>query len=174
MKLRDEILKEHSRKQCDMIAEWVCTDKSHFSQLIKLLQNDTTVVAQRASWILRAVTDKRPDWIIPQLKSLMLFCRKPVHPAVKRNVTAIMQQITLPVSLRGMAATLCFDFLEDPEIPVAVKVFSMQVLYNITLQEPALRNELELLINEQMELSKPAFRSRGLKVLKQLSALQPA
>lgn len=44
MKLREEILKEHTRKQCDMIAAWVCTNKSHFNQLMKLLLNDTAVV----------------------------------------------------------------------------------------------------------------------------------
>ncbi|MEP7127537.1 MAG: hypothetical protein ABI729_01660 [Chitinophagales bacterium] len=169
MHLQEEILKEHLKKQTDKIAAWVCKDKVRFKELMHLFFHGEYRVVQRGAWIVKQVAVQKPEWIRPYLKKMFLYCRQPVHDAVKRNVMNIMQFQILPASLQGIAATICFDFLATPELPVAIKVFSMTVLYNITLQQPDLRHELKTVLEEQMEYSKPAFKSRGKKVLRQLT-----
>ncbi len=174
MHLRNEILIEHSKRQTKKIADWVCKDKTRFKSLMNLFFYDEPIVVQRSAWIMRVVADEHQDWVRPYVRKMLLYCRKPVHNAVKRNVMYVLQHITLPDKLLGLAATISFDLLLDRKEPVAVKVFAMSVLYNITLREPGLQSELELIIAEQMELAKPAFRSRGATVLKQLAKLKEA
>lgn len=87
-----------------------------------------------------------------------MYCRQPVHDAVKRNVIRILQDIELPKNSQGFAATICFDFLSSPKESVAVKAFSITVLANISPHEPDLKQELIMLIKEQMEWEKPAFQ----------------
>ena len=171
MKLRQEILKEHSKHQTMKIAAWVGEDKKRFDDLMKLFLQDEYRVVQRSAWIVKYVADAHPDWIKPYLKKMLEYCRKPVHDAVKRNVIRILEQVEIPKRLQGLAATICFDFLSSSEEPVAVKVFSMSVLYNITREEPELKGELITLIEGQLEFAKPAFRSRGSKILKMLKKL---
>ncbi len=65
-------------------------------------------------------------------------------------------------------ADSCFTFLSDPKEPIAVKVFSMSVLANITKKQPELRDELRIVIEDQLPYSTPAFKSRGGKILKEL------
>ncbi|MEO6167388.1 MAG: hypothetical protein ABIO46_12130 [Chitinophagales bacterium] len=172
MKLREEILREHSKKQTEKIAAWVCLDKKRFTTLLHLFFHDEYRVVQRTAWVVKLVADQHPEWTNPYIRKMLLYCKQPVHDAVKRNVVNILQDIDLPENLQGLAATTCFDFLGTPNLPVAIKVFSMTVLYNITKQHPELRNELKTLIEEQMEYESAAFRSRGSKVLKQLAKQQ--
>lgn len=172
MKLREEILREHSKKQSEKIAAWVCRDKKRFTALMHLFLHDEYRVVQRCAWVVKLVADQHPDWISPYIRKMLLYCKQPVHDAVKRNVVNILQDIDLPENLQGLAATTCFDFLATPNLPVAIKVFSMTVLYNITQQHPELRNELRTIIEEQIEFESAAFRSRGFKVIKQLAKQQ--
>lgn len=169
MNLREEVLKEHSKKQTVRLAKWVGKDKKRFTLLMNLFLHDEYKVVQRCAWIVKYVADEHPEWIKPWLKRMLDYCRQPVHDAVKRNVIRILQDIQIPKNLQGIAATICFDFLSSPEEPVAVKAFSMTVLANISQQEPDLKQELIMVIREKMEWEKPAFRSRGKKILQQLN-----
>lgn len=171
MNLREEVLKEHSKKQTVRLAKWVGEDKKRFAELMNLFLHDEYRVVQRSAWIVKYVADAHPDWIKPWLKRMLEYCRQPVHDAVKRNVIRILQDMELPKNLRGIAATICFDFLSSPKEPVAVKAFSMTVLANLSEHEPDLKQELIMVIREQMEWEKPAFRSRGKKILKQLTSV---
>ncbi len=171
MHLQSEILKEHSKKQTDKIATWVSQDSDRFKVLMALLLHGDDKIRQRSAWIARQVAARNPCWIEPYLRQLLLCCKEPVHAAVKRNVMGILQHLKLPEELQGLAATVCFDFLLTPGLPVAIKVFAMTVLCNITMDQPDMRHELKVVIEEQMEYEKPAFKSRGVKILKKLSKL---
>ncbi|MBC8173897.1 MAG: hypothetical protein H7X71_08330, partial [Chitinophagales bacterium] len=82
----------------------------------------------------------------------------------------ILQNIEIPKSLLGMAATICFELLADINEPVAIRCFSMTVLANISEKEPDIKNELRLLIEEQLPFGTAGFKSRARKVLKSISS----
>ena len=56
----------------------------------------------------------------------------------------------------------------DDDEPIAVKVFAMTVAANICKHEPELKNELQLVIEDQLENASAGFRARAKKVFKQL------
>jgi len=168
MNLREEILKEHSRKQTLRLANWVGKDRTRFTMLMDIFLHDEYRVVQRASWIIMYTAADHPEWIKPWIKKMLEYSGKPVHDAVKRNILRILQDVEIPKPFQGMAATVCFNFLLSQNEPVAVKVFSMSVLANLAKYEPELKQEIILIIEEQIEWGKPAFRSRGKKILRQL------
>ncbi len=135
---------------------------------MKMFLNDEYRVVQRASWIVRYVAEQQPEWISSYMQQMLEYCQHPVPDAVKRNIMRVLQNIEIPNKLQGLAATVCFQLLASQQEPVAVKVFSMTVLANITKVEPDLKDELRVLINEQMELESAAFKSRGNRILKML------
>ena len=65
MKLREEILKEHSKRQCEKIVAWVGNDKKRFAELINLMLHDEYRVAQRAAWPVSFCVQEYPSLIIP-------------------------------------------------------------------------------------------------------------
>ena len=50
MNLREEILKEHSKTQCNKIVNWIGNSQKRFNELFELFLNDEYRVTQRAAW----------------------------------------------------------------------------------------------------------------------------
>ena len=71
----------------------------------------------------------------------------------------------------GILIDRCFTWLEDPIYPTAVKMFSMQIIYNYIEAEPDLAPELIAIIENQYAESSPGFKNRGDKILKKLYRL---
>jgi hypothetical protein len=64
--------------------------------------------------------------------------------------------------------TSVFEYLQNPKIAVAIRVFSMTVVANITEGQPDMRRELKLILEDQLPYGTAAFKSRARKVLKQI------
>ena len=50
MILRAQLLKEHSRANCDKVVRWIGADQQRFDELITLFVGDQYRVVQRAAW----------------------------------------------------------------------------------------------------------------------------
>lgn len=168
MNLRNEILKEHSKRQTLKIAKFIGNDETKFKTLMHLFFNDEYRVVQRAAWVVNICTEAHPGLIEPYLNKMLDYLRKPVHDAVKRNTVRIFQFVDIPKKLIGKTVTICFELLQSKNESVAVKVFSMSVLGRIVQNEPELKNELRLIIEEQLPYSTAGFLSRAKKILKNI------
>lgn len=169
MNLQEQILKEHSKHNTVRIARWIGNDKKRFSQLMDLFMKGEYRVTQRSAWIVSHCADEHPALILPYLNKMIDRMMEPdVHIAVRRNVVRLLQNIEIPPSLAGKVATICFELLASQKEPVAVKCFSMTVLANIAKQEPDLKNEIRLMIEQQMPWGTGGFQSRGKRILREL------
>jgi hypothetical protein len=79
----------------------------------------------------------------------------------------ITQRAAWPLSY-GRVMSVCFDFVQAPATPIAVKAFSLSILGKLSADYPGIRSELKLIIEEQWEHATPAFRSRARKILKSM------
>ena len=168
MNLRDEILREHSKDQAVKLAEYIGDDPLRFKELMELFLGEDYRISQRASWVVGHCFDRHPELVKPWLPKMVDAMSHPRHDAVRRNVVRILQEVDIPESLMGTVADNCFEYLNSPEIPVAIRAFSMTVLYRISLQWPELQRELALVIEEHMPTGSAGFKSRGKKILKLL------
>jgi len=169
MNLVKALLKEHSKAQCNRIVEYIGTDKDRFKELVDVFITANYRINQRAAWPLSYCVEYNPELIKPHLKKLIHNLKRPdLHNAVKRNTVRLLQFISIPKSLQGVAAQVCFDFLQNRTEAIAVRVFSMTVLANIAKDQPALKSELKITIEDNMHYGSAGFVSRGRKILKEL------
>jgi hypothetical protein len=89
---------------------------------------------------------------------------------VKRNGVRILQCIEIPNSLLGTVASLCFDYLNSVDAPIAVKANSMTVLTRIAEREPDLKRELRDSIELMLPYAGPGIRAHARMVMKRLEA----
>ncbi len=172
MDLTKEILKEHSKVQAHKLADYVGSSAPRFKGLVEVYLAGPYRVTQRAAWPLSLCAEKYPALILPHLKKLLDFLSKPgIHDSVKRNTLRLLQFIDIPKRNYGQVVELCFEYLQSKNEPIAVKVFSMTVLSKIMKDEPDLRNELKMIIEDQMPYASAGFVSRGMKVLKEIDKL---
>lgn len=170
MNLVEIILKEHSRLMRDRVVGYVGNSPVRFAELIEVFLKGPYRVTQRAAWPISYCVMQHPELIKPHLSRVLKSLEAPAAPtAVKRNVVRLLQFIDIPKSLQGRAATICFGYLADKKETIAVRVFSMTVLANIAKQQPELKEELKVIIEDQLPYGSAAFRSRGQAVLKQLA-----
>lgn len=166
MNLRQEILKEHSKAQYSKIVKWVGADQKKFDELFHLFLNDEYRVVQRAAWPVSYCVIGHPGLISKHWKQLIKQLQETnVHVAVRRNAVRLMQDIDIPEKYHGEIMDICFRFLESPTEALAVKVFSMTVLHNLSKKYPEIKNELRLIIEEQLPHQTAGFKSRARKIL---------
>ena len=169
MNLLNEVLREHSRPQMLKIVQYVGTDPEKFEELVHLFLTGPYRVTQRAAWPLSNCVELHPELVKPHLNKLITFLGKSgEHDSVKRNTLRFLQFISIPKSLQGKTADLCFQFLCNTKEPVAIRVFAMTVLANLAKENPELKNEIIPIIEDQMPYGSAGFVSRGKKLLKQL------
>ncbi len=158
---------EHSKRQCDRIVAYIGSDKERFAQLIELFFRGEYRITQRAAWPLSYCVRQHPQLIAPYYRQLLdNLGRKDIHVAVVRNTVRLLQDVSIPKRWHGRVMSVCFEFVEDPATPIAVKAFALSILSNLSADYPDIRGELKTLIEAQWEQGTPAFRSRARKILK--------
>jgi hypothetical protein len=171
MDLEAEILREHSKHQTVRIATWIGSDRRRFRKLMELFLHGEHRVTQRSAWIVSECYERHPRLITPWLPALLKKMQEPgVHDAVKRNVVRMLQCIEIPNSLLGTIVSLCFDYINSVDAPIAVKAHSMTVLTRIAEREPDLKRELRDSIELMLPYAAPAIQARARMVMKRLDA----
>lgn len=169
MDLETEILREHSRRQIEKIANWIGPDKRRFNRLMDLFLKGDYRVTQRSAWAISCCAEHHPFLVIPWLRAMIKKMQEPgVHIAVKRNVLHILERIDIPLPLLGSVVTICFEELGNPNSAIAVRVYSMSILLKVAERERDLRNEVRLMIEQALPNAGPAVQARAKKVLRKL------
>lgn len=167
MNLREEILKEHSKAQCNKIVQWVGTSQKRFNELFYLFINDEYRVVQRAAWPISYCVVVNPGFIKSNLTKLLKNLQKPnLHDSVKRNSIRLLQHLDIPKRHQGDVMNVCFQYLENPTEAVAIKAFSLTVLSNLAKEYPEIITEVKLLIEDQLPHQTAAFKVRAKAFLK--------
>lgn len=168
MDIREELLtaKSQSKNLADEIAQFACTSETAFRELMDCFVSEDYKLAQRAAYCVSKAGKMRQDLIQPYYETLVsLLKRTDVHESVVRSCVSVLQEADLPESLHGEVMDTCFNFIQDRKAPIAVKAFSLTILHNLSKIYPDIKNELRIIIEENMEYETPAFRSRGMKII---------
>ncbi|SKB95406.1 hypothetical protein [Dyadobacter psychrophilus] len=171
MNIRSALLADpmQSKRRASEVAAYACLDSAHFDELMDCFLSDNFRLAQRAAYSVSIAGSERPDLIEPHIGSLVdQLKRKDIHDAVIRNSARILQEVEVPEELHGRLMDVCFDFIQNRQIAIAIRAFSLTILYNFSRIYPEIKKELRIIIEEALEYEKPAFVSRGKKILKKI------
>ncbi|MEP6949220.1 MAG: hypothetical protein ABI863_08105 [Ginsengibacter sp.] len=162
MDLKKEILKEHSKKQCNKIVSWVGNDKNKFNELFQLFLHGEYRITQRAAWPLSYCVIAHPHFMVHHYKELLDNLKKSnLHNSIKRNTVRLLQTADIPEKHEGGVMEICFKYLESPGEAVAIKAFSLTVLGRLAKKYPEIVPEIKLIIEEQLPHQTAAFKSRA-------------
>ncbi len=166
--LREVLMIENSRRNADLIADLVLRRTELFGELIRIYLKNEEPVSRRAAWVADVVTERQPDLLNPFIEEIVTHLRTFTHDGMKRESLKMLIHSPLPEQNLGQLITICFDWLTSGKESVAVKMFSMEILYRISQQEPEVKKELADSIEWRMQEEAPGFRAHGKKLLKRL------
>jgi hypothetical protein len=137
-------------------------------------------IAFRAAWILENIFLQDPTRYEADLEYLISRIKEVKHASCQRHYAKIMMHITTKKTTWIIREKLqkidlepvveqCFDWMIDPKVLVAVKVFAIEALFNLRYRYPWVKEELENQIRFLMRNGTAAMQSRGRKLLALLS-----
>ena len=168
-----ELSKPIGKKEVTSLA---ANSLNSISGLIKLCLY-TGEVGFRAAWITEIVAHTFPaqfDEHVDEFVEAYIILK---NQSAQRHFTKIFMELTngkriqihrlLPAVETIIETT--FEWMINPQTPVAVKVNCMDVLYNLKETDRWIADELRAHIEFQLKDGSAALQSRGKKVLKKLS-----
>ena len=146
----------------------VIADENLFNLLFQLVFSNDQRLSWRSCWIIDTASEEFPALLEGKLSEIIDGLLATKSGSLKRHFTRILCRYTIPEEYLGAIANRCFDLL-SPSEPVAVRVYAMQLLFNIAQQEPDLKGELISVIERLMEEGGSAgFINRSRKLLRLL------
>ena len=156
MKLRETILKEHSKANCMRIVKWVGNDQKRFDELFNLFLNDEYRVVQRAAWPMTYCVEDHPEFIKKHFAKVLKALEKlDASDSVKRNSIRFLQYVDIPKRFHGQVMDICFRYFSSPTEAIAIKAFSIAVLQKLAKLYPEIVNEIKLVIEERWDYETP-------------------
>jgi len=159
-------------------AEWIalsaCENRIIFQKLMEYSYSDDKKLAFRASWIISKVFDSHPSILTPLLPRIADSLPDVKNESVVRSFLRILSMsdmTSLDSDHHGFLADYCFMALNSGFSAIAIKAYSMEILYRLTVIYPELGVELAASVRNVTEEASAGIKARGRIILKKLAEL---
>lgn len=125
-------------------------------------------IGMRFTWVLGHMLGEAPERITPIVSYCFERRYQWTFPGIKRTVAKMLWLAGVPEEMEGLVVDELFKWMLDPQVKVAVKVYGLEVLYNMVLKYPELEEELRIVIDDQLDKTSVGFKSRAKKILQRL------
>jgi len=171
MDFRTLITNIPSAVEKELLVQGVGNSKEHFSSLLGLALNEKDPLAWRAAWILDGVAELHPELAVPHISRIIQKLPELESSGTIRCILRLLSRHDIPEEDQGILIDLSFSYMVSELFPVAVKVHAMQIIYNHVLIYPELKEELVTVIQDQVDNNSVGFKSRGMRIIKQLDKI---
>ncbi|MFL5763102.1 MAG: hypothetical protein ACJ77K_04110 [Bacteroidia bacterium] len=169
MNYEEALIAERSRKQMDRIAKAVGADPKEFRKLVNILYTGKDPLPRYAAWPIEVITRTRPELVKPHIRRFIETVNDFEEDPIRRGIFNALSKQKIPEKLQAKTLDICLENMLSPERTVAVKVFAMEVAFNIVKEHLELAGELKAVIEDQWDKNTVAFRARGKRILSLLA-----
>jgi 8-oxo-dGTP diphosphatase len=170
--IRSMIERLMSTREVDWLATSAIENPVLFRKLLEYSYSDDHKLAFHSSWILTKVSDRVPELFYPHLDEIVEGLVRLDNESAIRSLLRIISQSDIEKlgdNKHGVLADYCFSQLRSGFSAIALKVYSMEILYRLIIKYPDLKNELVASIQLLQSDGSGAIISRGRQILGKLS-----
>ena len=169
MNFKKALSNDSRRAMIEAIADAIGTNKTYFTEVLKIAFTAKDMSSSRAARVIDMCTDRNPELGEYYANEIVLKLMTIDDSRTKRSLCRIMtRHLPKDEDTLGHFINFAFETIASPKEPVALKVYAMQALFNISKQIPDIKNELIGIIEEEMPKNTYAFTGRGNILLKKL------
>ena len=143
-------------------------NKEVFQWLWEIILENRQPESWRASWIFEHIANLNKNMAFPYLSRMIQALPDFNHNGQKRHILKVIRLFEVPESQKIHLLNICFDFLMSKTEPVAVKMQSINILYDISLSIPEIKPELRSSIEYNLPDATSGFINSATKILKKL------
>lgn len=162
-------LADSSRALAELNASLIIENPNLLNSLLEVSWWDQGPWPERASRAVSLCVGRFPELLKPHIREIISRLKDVKSEGARRNLLKILAEVPIRLTKREKSNLigLGFTFLTG-NYSVAVKVYSMQILYNMSLEIPEIASELAQIIEDRLPEATPGYRSRGSKILRKL------
>jgi hypothetical protein len=166
--LQDLIVNNLSRTTKTMAVKYVQDFPEKMDLLWHWLNTADDPLKWRSAWVFEEVCvlnqellDKFKDRIAQLFPTLK-------HVPLRRMLGNILSKSEIPEDNESEILDASLAWLQDPEMPAAVRVHCMTIVYNLSKKYPELQQELKEILHYWYDTGSAGFRNRAGKILKKI------
>ncbi len=169
MDIKTQLLQAYSKENSQKVAAYIGNNSKRYRVLWNLVISEDPDVVKRAAWTLDHCDISYNDKVLPFLPEMMTELEKTKVGSIKRTVLKIFSNVdNIPEDYSARLFDLCMDWIINKKTEIAPKVHAMEVAANIAMPYKELREEVILVIEDQMKHGSAGVKSRGRRLLKRL------
>jgi len=161
-------------KEVEWIAKSAVENPAIFRKLFNYSFSGDKKLAFHSSWALSKVCDQYPELFITLIPQIIDVLGKLENESTHRSFLRILTQADMAElngKQHGILAEHCFSALRSGFSAIAIKAYSMEIIYKLALIYPELAHELAATINMLQGEGSAGIVARGTIILKKLSEM---
>ena len=170
MNFKEALSHDSRRAMIETIADAIGENKTYFAVVLEIANTAQDMSSSRAARVLDLCTERNFELGNHFANDIALKLMSLKDSRTKRSLCRIMtRHLPNDEKILGHFINFAFELIASPKEPVALKVYAMQALFNISKKIPDIKNELIGIIEEEIPKNTHAFKGRGNMLLKKLT-----
>ncbi|MES2556275.1 MAG: hypothetical protein V4604_09000 [Bacteroidota bacterium] len=145
-------------------ARYISENNVDLKDLLCLLDEDR-FTAMRFLWLTGGLVEFDPERVAPVIPCFFAKRQTINVPNYDRSLAKFFSFAGIPEEIEGEVTDALFQWILDPKVITTTKTFAVLALYNQTQKYPDLKNELRIVIEDQLDKNGVSFEKRAGKVL---------
>jgi hypothetical protein len=168
--IKDLILGELSKRNTREIARMAVENNTILAELWDYAIADEEPLNWRSAWVIKGIWEQNPALVSPLINEMIRALPGLNKAGVKREFLRMIQEYPIPEDedLLGILLDCCFAWLAAPAEPIAIKIHTMTILFEISKKIPEIKPELITTIEVAMQEGSAGIRNRGSKTISNL------
>jgi hypothetical protein len=161
-----DILNEHQHKVgWQVLAQEALSNPELLDALFQVLLTGQEQYARTSAEVLRHVSDHDPTVAQPYIDQLIERINTATHPGITRCIFRLFQRARFTEDQEGTLIEVGFEHLNNRNNPIAIRVFAMSTLANITKKYPELHEELIAVLQDNLGEESAGYQNRAMKII---------
>lgn len=169
----EPFLTDSSKKLVELAREAVLSNPDkYYDAMVEMAFSDDLKKSNRAARIITFINFENKELIKPYISRIIHNIEGMSSSKQMNFLYLLIDHVDLlDEEELGVLVSFCFDWMISDKATPGVKVTSLEILLKVTRKIPELKDELMLIIEDQLPKNTKAFQSRGTRALKILNEL---
>lgn len=156
-----------SWENIEIVQHELCKNKKDFAVLMGIALHHPKQRSWRAAYLADKIHDNFPELLQPYFPAIIEKLATENNASKKRHWLKLISMNQIDEQYFGKLFDYCIATFTSGKEAIAVRVHAMQILFNISENEPDLKSEvLDIIQHEIEQHSTAGIRSRGNKLAK--------
>ena len=155
----EDLLYDSSRICVEMAGDVIYEKPELFPEAFELVLKNSGTISSRASRAIYFCSVKDQSFIIPYIDRIIDATLSIENTSIRQNLLRLLSELELSEEMHRMGSLIdsCFKWVDSIKSKPAIKVYSLEIIYNFSQKIPELQYELIITIENQMDQSTAGF-----------------